>query len=141
MDTGSTSPSCALRRSRSKQRLAVTAQRRGSQLIRLTVTGHAGFADPGDDIVCAGVSALMQTAAHGLVQHCGARISVHDDPDGAYALELLRPGNARAQAVLETTLSGLRAIAREYPRYLSVRVRATGAARPTAEHTRPRKGA
>ena len=27
----------------------------------LTITGHAGFADSGQDIVCAGVSAIVQT--------------------------------------------------------------------------------
>ena len=27
----------------------------------LTITGHAGFADSGNDIVCAGVSAIVQT--------------------------------------------------------------------------------
>lgn len=27
----------------------------------MTVTGHAGYAEPGKDIVCAGVTALVQT--------------------------------------------------------------------------------
>lgn len=114
-------------------------QRRAGRIVRLEVHGHAGFAMPGEDIVCAGVSALVQSAAHGVVRHAGAKARVHDDPDGAYVLELLDPPNARAQAVLETALSGLRAIATEYPRNLSVRV-STGARRARAELNRPRKG-
>jgi uncharacterized protein YsxB (DUF464 family) len=119
----------------------VAAQRHGGRLVRFEVTGHAGFARPGEDIVCAGVSALIQSAAHGLVRHCKAHVHVHDHPDGAYVLELLDPRNACARGVLETTLSGLRAIARSYPRNLSVAVRSTGARRQPAEHVRPRKGA
>ncbi len=30
---------------------------------RLTIEGHAGYAEPGKDIVCAGVTALTQTAS------------------------------------------------------------------------------
>jgi len=121
--------------------LAVRAQRRAGRIVRLQVSGHAGFAHPGEDIVCAGVSALVQSAAHGLSAHCAASATVRDDPDGDYVIELLEPGNARAQAVLETALSGLRAIAREYPDILAVHVERTGARRSRTEHPRPRKGA
>ncbi|MBV8081767.1 MAG: ribosomal-processing cysteine protease Prp [Candidatus Eremiobacteraeota bacterium] len=115
-------------------------RRSGGCIVRLEVTGHAGFARPGEDIVCAGVSALVQAAAHGVVRHAGAKATVHDEPDGAYVLEMLAPRNERAQAVLETALSGLRAIAAEYPRHLSVLV-STGRRGARAEHNRPRKGA
>jgi len=87
----------------------------------LTVSGHGGFADYGDDIVCAAASALVQTAAHGVATHCGALAVVRDDPDGDYILEVPRGGGVRAQAVLETAVSGLRAIARRHPDYLAVR--------------------
>jgi hypothetical protein len=87
----------------------------------LTVSGHAGFADHGDDIVCAAASALVLTAAHGVATYCGALVVVRDDPDGDYVLEVPRGGGVRAQAVLETALSGLRAIARKHPGHLAVR--------------------
>jgi uncharacterized protein len=87
----------------------------------LTVSGHAGFAAYGDDIVCAATSALVLTAAHGVATYCGARALTHDDPSGDYVLEVPRGGGVRAQAVLETALSGLRAIARRHPGHLSVR--------------------
>lgn len=34
--------------------------------ITISVKGHAGYADHGDDIVCAGVSTLMNTTILGL---------------------------------------------------------------------------
>jgi uncharacterized protein len=100
----------------------VRCQRERGAIVRLTVSGHAGFADHGNDIVCAAASALVQTAAHGVVTFCGsARALTHDDPSGDYVLEVPRGGNARAQAVLESTVSGLRAIARRHPGHLAVR--------------------
>jgi uncharacterized protein YsxB (DUF464 family) len=99
----------------------VRCERERGAIVRLTVSGHAGFADHGSDIVCAAASALVQSAAHGVVTFCGsARASTHDNPDGDYVLEVPRGGNARAQAVLESTVSGLRAIARRHPSHLAV---------------------
>src|SRR5471032_969825 len=124
MATASQSPNSGLRRSRSrKPSLIVRCERspRGT-IVRLTVSGHAGFADHGNDIVCAAASALVLTAAHGVVTFCGsARATTHDDPSGDYVLDVPRGGNARAQAVLESTVSGLRAIARRHPDHLAVR--------------------
>lgn len=87
----------------------------------MTVSGHAGFADRGDDIVCAAASALVLTAAHGVATYCGAHVVTHDDPDGDYVLEVPRGGGVRAQAVLESAVAGLRAIARSHPGHLAVR--------------------
>lgn len=96
-------------------------ERSRGAIVRLTVRGHAGFADYGDDIVCAAASALVLTAAHGVSTYCGARVAIHDDRAGDYVLDVPRGGGVRAQAVLETTVSGLRAIARRYPGHMSVR--------------------
>jgi uncharacterized protein YsxB (DUF464 family) len=112
----------------------------------MEVSGHAGFAAAGSDIVCAAVSALVMTAAHGVARVCHAPVRVSDDPSGAFVLEIPKGGGANAQAVLETTLAGLRAIARTYPAHLRVLVRretanSTGARRGSAEKSGPRKGA
>jgi len=104
------------------------------------VAGHAGFAPHGRDIVCAAASALVQSAAHGITAHCGARATVVDRPGGDYRLDVPRGGNARAQAVLESALSGLRAIANSYPRHMRVRVRA-GNATAAPKRSRPIRGA
>ena len=71
--------------------------------------------------MCAATSALVLTAAYGVSAHCGAQVVVCDEPAGDFVLEVPRGGGPRAQAVLETAVSGLRAIARRYPGHLSVR--------------------
>lgn len=43
----------------------------------LTVDGHAGFAETGNDIICAAVSALAQGLVHSLVALTDDRITYH----------------------------------------------------------------
>ncbi len=62
----------------------------------------------------------MLSAAHGVAAHCGAKVAIHDDASGDYRLRVARGGDRRAQAVLASAVSGLRAIARAYPRSLRV---------------------
>ncbi|HXW50854.1 MAG TPA: ribosomal-processing cysteine protease Prp [Candidatus Acidoferrales bacterium] len=100
--------------------LEVTYERRKGSLVGFQVLGHAGFARAGRDIVCAAISALVLSTAYGLRVHCRAAPVIADTP-ARYALSLSRPGNARAQAVLETMVSGLGAIAKSYPAYLRVK--------------------
>jgi len=123
MAIASPSPNSGLKKSRSRKPSLIVRCARSPKgaIVKLTVSGHAGFADHGDDIVCAAASALVLTAAHGVTTFCGARAVTHDDPSGDYVLEVPRGGGARAQAVLETAVSGLRAIARRHPDHLSVR--------------------
>lgn len=89
----------------------------------ITVTGHAGWAAPGEDIVCAGVSALVVTALIGLKQ-----VARHPHEGKAKAgrmyCKLLPGGTAesalKAQAVLETTVLGLRDMAKDYKQFIKV---------------------
>ncbi len=90
-------------------------------LIGFEVKGHAGYADAGEDIVCAGVSAILQTAALALEQlfvikphlvvkpgHMVCRLPDYDDP-----VERLR-----AQTILQTAVLGCRNIATQYPSHI-----------------------
>jgi len=80
------------------------------------------------------------SAAHGIAAHCGAKAKIVDEPGGDYRLDVARGGNARAQAVLESALSGLRAIANSYPKHMRVRVLA-GNAGAAPKRRRPIRGA
>jgi len=79
-------------------------------------------------------------AAYGASAHCKAKTRVIDDGRGDYRLDVPGGGNARAQAVLESALSGLRAIARSYPGTLRVRTTAGNLA-TAPKRTRPAKAA
>lgn len=86
------------------------------------VSGHAGYARRGQDIVCAAVSAVTQTAVAGLREVAGLDPQVSIDHEMGYlAVDLGRDmDNGAAQAILATMLIGLRAIARDNPRYVKI---------------------
>jgi uncharacterized protein YsxB (DUF464 family) len=92
-------------------------------ILEIRVTGHAGYADIGEDIVCAGISALTVTALLGLKQ-----IAQHPHEscldEGLMTCKLLPGGTPdsyqKAQTILETTVLGLRDIAKDYPKYIRV---------------------
>jgi uncharacterized protein YsxB (DUF464 family) len=97
--------------------------RRDSQkrLSSLFADGHAGWADAGDDIVCAAVSAIVQAAWLGLAEH--ARVGVDGDRSGG-RLEMRWPADSRdrddVRAIVATAELSIEQIARQYPEHVSV---------------------
>lgn len=83
------------------------------------VTGHANTAPHGQDIVCAAVSALTQTAVVGLERHLGRRIRL-EMASGRLEVELENAPDDLTGAVLETMLLGLKEIVKINPK--SVRI-------------------
>lgn len=88
------------------------------QTRRLTVSGHAGQADPGFDIVCAGVSALVETLRVGLEQVApgGARCTV---APGRAVFDMAAEASAAQRAVVDTIVAGLRDLAGSYPQFVA----------------------
>jgi len=89
----------------------------------LRVSGHAGYADHGEDIVCAGVTALVVTAMLG-VDKVAAHPFEGEARSGLAFCKLLPGGTpesaAKAQTILETAVLGLKDIARDYSKFVRV---------------------
>ena len=77
----------------------------------LDVYGHSGYAPAGDDIVCAGISALVQTLAI-RADEIGEDTTI-DLPGGGEAH--IRSSGDRILDFSEGIMDGLRAIAEAYP--------------------------
>ncbi|MGI6576058.1 MAG: ribosomal-processing cysteine protease Prp [bacterium] len=86
------------------------------QLIAFNVQGHAGCGAYGNDIVCAAVSVLAQTAVIGLEEYLRLKPQVKVEA-GSLHCSLQEIGNRASEtaAILETMVMGLRAIALDYP--------------------------
>ena len=87
--------------------------------------GHTGYAEAGEDIVCAAVSALTQTTLNGLQNVLKAPVMFEIDDEAALLEARLTPQATEvqveaAQLLLETLLEGLRAIERSYPRNVRI---------------------
>ncbi len=95
----------------------------GDSITGFEAKGHAGYADHGEDIVCAAVSALTQTAYLGLAEYVSPDTKV-SQKDGALRVDLpkeLDPaGRERAELILGTMLSGLRSVQENYSDYLKI---------------------
>lgn len=86
-----------------------------------SVIGHTGFAGAGEDIVCAGVSALALAAINAL--ETVAHIPAHPYIGDGYVSIRLPKGLSRrqrddAQIILRTAQQGFTDIAAAYPRFV-----------------------
>jgi len=94
--------------------IKATFKKNNGSFIEYEVTGHAYFADPGEDIVCAGVSTLFITITNQLI--CKPYVKVHDKQ-----VSILSPKEID-NALVETLLCGLYDIQQKYPEHVSVEV-------------------
>ena len=93
------------------------------RLVGFSAIGHAGAGDYGEDIVCAGISALTQTAVNALEAIAGIQVRLHIG-DGYLSIRLPKGLGARqrydAQIILRTAQQGLKDMAQAYPQYLRI---------------------
>jgi uncharacterized protein YsxB (DUF464 family) len=80
-----------------------------SGYITLRVNGHADYAPKGQDIVCASVSALVQTLGLYVQEHSGEAAKGED------YYNIFARDNRFTREVADAVMSGLRQIAAQYP--------------------------
>lgn len=98
-------------------RVRVTRDAAGD-VVGLSARGHAGFAAHGSDIVCAAVSAILETALMG-IEAFSPEGQHHELDDGLLRWQG-RPTPA-TRTIWGTALLGLGSIARDHPRHLEVK--------------------
>lgn len=92
-------------------------------LIGFQAKGHAGFANYGEDTVCAAASAILQTAALALTELCSAKPELVIKPGFLtcdcphYELETDR---LKAQTIMETALLGCHNLAYQFPSHIQI---------------------
>ncbi len=89
--------------------ITIIYDEKGQDMI-LQASGHAGYAPKGQDIVCAAVSALMQTLAYGVDGG-----TVTQDPDGENTLTVRAAQSFDTLAKFELVTDGLMLLAQQYP--------------------------
>ena len=99
--------------------IRLTLHETGGQLTGFECVGHAGYAEEGQDIVCAAVSILTTTCANALESVAGVTPQVSAS-SGWMALSLPRDAGRDAQVILKAMRQGLRDLAEEYPRYFQL---------------------
>lgn len=77
--------------------ITVRFQQLGQKLVAFSVSGHAGYADRGQDIVCASVSSAVQLTANAITEqfHTAAQVAVEEN-----RVSLRLPAQAGKESVL-----------------------------------------
>ena len=97
-------------------------EERDGRISAFSVRGHSGTAPKGRDIVCAGVSALAQTALLGLGRHLHRDIDYHIDPSGDLRMKLREAPDDFTEAILRTMRLGLENIEKISPDAVRLRI-------------------
>lgn len=97
--------------------------RSGNHIAGFQISGHAGYAVHGQDIVCAAASFLAITVVNSLELQLGKAGTVKSE-DG-YLYYRLPQGltdteQETAQVILRTLLTGYQNLKEEYPKYISI---------------------
>ena len=77
--------------------------------------GHAGFADSGYDIICAGVSSLVINFINSAEELCHAEYSLDTDEEtGMIDYRLDKPATGDVALLMDSMILGLKGIQRDY---------------------------
>ena len=95
----------------------------GGRLSGFSVSGHAMFADAGEDIVCAAVSSAVYMAANTLTEILRLRPQI-DLEEGRMRIAFRSPDEIqRAQDILKGLQLHLTQLASDYPNNIAVKLR------------------
>lgn len=85
---------------------------------RIEISGHAGYAEYGKDIVCAGVTALTQTLIQSIENLTDDKIEYRISP-GKVEVEY-RNLSEKSKTLVDSFFVGIRLIADEFPNYVAI---------------------
>ena len=85
---------------------------------RITVSGHAEYAEPGKDIVCAAISTLTQVLIASVEELTAAKIKTA--VTSGYTDIVIEESTERAQVLIDSFFIGCQMVADQYPEYVRV---------------------
>lgn len=106
----------------------VKVERKFGHIVFVEASGHTGFGVEGEDIVCAALSSIIQTAMLGLMSVAGLNIKLERDDDAGY-LKAVLPENIseserhNADMILETMLCGVSDLYESYSHFIKLEVK------------------
>ncbi len=92
----------------------------GDKIKSLVVSGHSGFANEGEDIVCASVSSTLWMTINGLENVVGAKIS-YKEKEALVTLDVAEQSLEESFPMLESFRQFLCNLSIEYEDYLTLK--------------------
>lgn len=106
----------------------VKVTRKNKHISQIECDGHTNYGEEGEDIVCAALSSLVQTAALGLMSVVGIDINLERDDDRGY-LKFVIPNDLtevqviQCDAILDTLLCGISDLYEGFSDYIELEVK------------------
>ena len=95
----------------------------GDRITGFSISGHSGYAEAGQDIVCAAISAVVTMAEATINDVCGAKAKVRVKDEDA-RISLMLPVSCDEEETVQAVLSGmlvtLLSLREDYPDYIEV---------------------
>ena len=91
----------------------------------IEATGHSGYAEEGQDIVCSAISTLMETLANGLTEVVKAKAEIIVDEVLPHLSVTLKETDKEkckyAQILMQSTLLGIKGVADGYSKFIKIK--------------------
>ena len=103
--------------------ITITVKKRNGNYLEFLSKGHAGYAQEGQDIVCAAVSALIITTVNSLEAFTQDEFQA-EEKDGYVSIRFTKPVTDQGKLLMDSLILGLTEIEHSYNnRYLTVKVK------------------
>ncbi len=106
----------------------VKITKKAESIIKVVCDGHTGYSEKGEDIVCAALSSVVQTALLGLLAIAKVNVKYKVDEANGY-LEFSLPSNLNQEQrknsdiILNTMLCGISDLREGYSDYINLEVK------------------
>ena len=106
----------------------VTILKKNQNIFEVECDGHTNYGERGEDIVCASLSSIVQTAVLGLLMIAELELDMKRDDEAGY-LKFTLPENLfdkqeiQASAILDTMLCGISDLYETFSDYIELEVK------------------
>lgn len=105
---------------------SVKITRKDNHIVTVECDGHTDYGEEGEDIVCAALSSVVQTAVLGLMQVAGINVTLKRDDKRGYLFLQLPDTDARtrhdADVILDTMLCGVSDLREGFSKFIKLEV-------------------
>ncbi|SDA29319.1 hypothetical protein SAMN02910447_03021 [Ruminococcus sp. YE71] len=92
------------------------------KLLGFVVSGHAGYAEEGQDIVCAAVSSAVMLTANTVTEVFALNAKVREEPNGDIYLKLTDDSDGTGDKIILGLLTHMYMLSKEFPQAVKVTV-------------------
>jgi len=90
----------------------VTIEKRGKSIVKVICDGHTNYGEKGEDIVCAALSSIVQTAVLGLFKVAEINVEMERNDEEGYLMfalpkKITEEEQKKADVITETMLLGI----------------------------------